>query len=176
MDRTARRAARRPTSLPRVVRLGRALKAAIVDVMAYVARSTGTEPSQEEIAAVLRSYFTLDEVTNQLSYLRKQPREAEDAPSESALDRLSFRINLAAPTPRNILARAGFFTRTLAESLVLLRRHAASELGSPPSDEEIARSLRSTFITSELKNQIVYLRKKSVAPEDSSDTADLFPG
>lgn len=176
MDRTALRAARRPDSLPKVVRLGRALRRAILDVVAYVARSTGTEPSQEEIAAVLRSYFTLDEVTNQLSYLRKQPRDPEDAPSEGALDRLSFRINLAAPTPRNILARAGFFIRPLAESLVLLRRHAASELGSPPSEEEIARSLRSTFITSELKNQIVHLRKKSAAPDDASDAADLFPG
>jgi hypothetical protein len=159
-----------------VVRLGRGLRAALLGIMAYVARSTGTEPSQEEIAAVLRSYFTLDEVTNQLSYLRKLPREPEDTPSEGALDRLSFRINLAAPTPRNILARAGFFIRPLAESLVLLRRHAASELGSPPSEEEIARSLNSTFITSELKNQIVHARKLSAAPDASSDAADLFPG
>ena len=83
---------------------------------------------------------------------------------------------MAAPTPRNILARAGFFIRPLAESLVLLRRHAASELGSPPSEEEIARSLNSTFITSELKNQIVHARKLAAAPDASSDAADLFPG
>ena len=120
MDRTARPVARRLNSLPKVVRLGRGLRAALLGIMAYVARSTGTEATQEEIAAVLRSYFTLDEVTNQLSYLRKQPREPEDTPSEGALDRLSFRINLAAPTPR--IAAASMMAGTLGAGVATTTR------------------------------------------------------
>jgi len=151
-------------SPPRLVRLGRALREAILGTMAYVARATGTEPTQDEIAAVLRSYFTLNEVTNQISYLRKRPREADERQVPTALDRLSFRFNLVLPPSRNMLARAGFFIRPIAESLVLLRRHAASALGSAPSDGEVARSLTSTFILSELKNQIVHARTKRSAP------------
>jgi hypothetical protein len=154
----------RPDALPRLIRLGKGLREAIVATMAYVARATGTEPGQEEIAAVLKSWFTLDEVTNQIGYLRKRPGKRDEVPVESALDRLSLRINLAAAPARNTLARAGYFIRPVAEGLVMIRRHAKSVLGAPPSDEEIARSLRSTFIQSELKNQIVHARKSVKRP------------
>ena len=166
MDRTGRPTPARPHASPLFIRLGKGLREAILCTMAYVARSTGTEPTQEEIAAVLRSWFTLDEVTNQINYLRKRPIEGDEPASETALDRLTFRINLAAAPARNTLARAGFFTRALAESLLLIRRHATSALGSAPTDDEIARSLRSTFILSELKNQIVHARKKPGGPPD----------
>ena len=69
----------RPDALPRLIRLGKGLREAILATMAYVARSTGTEPGQDEIAAVLKSWFTLDEVTNQIGYLRKQQGD-RDAP------------------------------------------------------------------------------------------------
>jgi hypothetical protein len=154
----------RPDALPRLIRLGKGLREAILATMAYVARSTGIEPGQDEIAAVLKSWFTLDEVTNQIGYLRKQRGDRDDPPAETALDRLSFRINLAAAPAKNTLARAGFFIRPVAEGLVLIRRHATSVLGSPPSDEEIARSLRSSFIQSELKNQIVHARRSAKRP------------
>jgi len=154
----------RTDALPRLIRLGKGLREAILATMAYVARATGTEPSQDEIAAVLKSWFTLDEVTNQIGYLRKQRGDRDDPPAETALDRLSFRINLAAAPARNTLARAGFFIRPVAEGLVAIRRHATSVLGAPPSDAEIARSLRSSFIQSELKNQIVHARKSARRP------------
>jgi hypothetical protein len=159
MNRTGRPTPVHTPAPPLFIRLAKGLREAVLRTMAYVAQATGTEPTQEEIAAVLRSWFTLDEVTNQINYLRKRP--ADEPPAESALDRLAFRINLAAPPARNALARAGFFIRPLAESLVLIRRHAKSVLGSSPSNDEVARSLRSSFIVSELKNQIVHARKAS---------------
>jgi len=151
---------------PLLLRLGKGLREAIVGTMSYVARTTGTEPSQEELAAALRSWFTLDEVTNQINYLRKRPAAADESTPETAYDRLTFRINLATGPSRNALARAGFFIRPLAESLLLIRRHAKSVLGSAPTDDEIARSLRSSFIVSELKNQIVHAREPSPEAQD----------
>ena len=44
-------------------------------VMQFAGQATGTEPTQQEIASVLKSYFTLDEVTNQLNYLRHRAAE-----------------------------------------------------------------------------------------------------
>jgi len=130
-------------------------------LMAYVRQATGTEPSQEEIAAVLKSYFTLDEVTNQINYLKKRPREDETAGGESSASSLAFRINLRSGPPKNTLARAGLFSRSIAEGIARVRRHAETMLGAAPSDEDIALSLKSTFILSELKNQIVHARQHS---------------
>jgi hypothetical protein len=127
--------------------------------MAYVEQATGAEPSQEEIAAVLKSYFTLDEVTNQINYLRKKPAADERAEERSGLGRLSLRINLMSGPTRNSLARAGFFIRPIAEGIVGIRRHAKATLGVVPSENEVARSLKSSFILSEIKNQIVHARK-----------------
>jgi hypothetical protein len=142
-----------------MVKLENNLREAILTLMTYVRQTTGTEPSQEEIAAVLKSYFTLDEVTNQISYLKKKPREDDDAGGDSSPSRLAFRINLRSGPPKNTLARAGLFSRPIAEGIARIRKHAASVLGAAPSDEDIARSLKSTFILSELKNQIVHARK-----------------
>ncbi len=130
-------------------------------VMAYVRQATGTEPSQEEIAAVLKSYFTLDEVTNQISYLQKRPLEDEAAGGDACPGRLTLRINLMSGPPKNSLARAGLFSRPIAESIASIRKHAETVLGAAPGEEDIARSLKSSFILSELKNQIVHARKHS---------------
>lgn len=144
-----------------MVKLEKNLKEAILMLMAYVRQATGAEPSQEEIAAVLKSYFTLDEVTNQINYLKKKPIEDEAAGGDCSPGRLAFRINLRSGPPKNSLARSGLFSRSIAEGIVRIRRHAEAVLGAAPGDEDIARSLKSTFILSELKNQIVHARKHS---------------
>ena len=146
-------------SSPLMVKLEKNLKEAILMVMAYVRQMTGAEPSQQEIAAVLKSYFTLDEVTNQINYLKKKPMEDEAAGGDSSPSRLGLRINLMSGPPKNSLARAGLFSRPIAEGIARIRKHAETMLGAAPSDEDIARSLKSTFILSELKNQIVHARK-----------------
>ena len=128
-------------------------------VMQYAGQATGTEPTQPEIASVLKSYFTLDEVTNQLSYLRHKPPNSEEALALITAPRLSLRINLTGTSHHNSLARAGYFIEAIGEGLAAIRKHAQAVLGTEPSDEEITRSLVSSFILSELKNQIVYARK-----------------
>jgi len=135
-------------------------------VMAYVRHATGTEPSQDEIAAVLKSYFTLDEVTNQISYLQRRPLEDASAGGDADPGRLPLRINLMSGPPKNSLARAGLFSRTIAESIARIRKHAETVLGAATRDDHIARSLMSSFILSELKNQIVHARKHSRHPLD----------
>jgi hypothetical protein len=144
----------------KLVRLSRELEEAIHLVMKYVAHATGAEPRQEDLAAVLKSYFTLDEVTNQISYLRKKPPESAGAEACSGPQRPSMRINMIAAARTNCLARAGFFIRPIADAIGEIRKHAGSMLGVVPSDASIALSLRSSFILSELKNQIVYARSQ----------------
>jgi hypothetical protein len=151
----------RPDSPRSLVRLSRPLEEAILLVMRYVALATDAEPRQEEIAAVLRSYFTLDEVTNQINYLRKKP--PEDPVAGPGFRRTPMRINLTGAAQTNCLARAGFFIRPIADALGALRKHAHATLGVAPSDETIALSLQSSFILSELKNQIVYGRNQAQA-------------
>lgn len=147
------------TAPPPLMKLGAGLKEAILMIMAYVRQATGTEPSQDEIAAVLKSYFTLDEVTNQINYLRKKPAGEERAEEAPGLSRLCVRINLMSGPPRNSLARAGYFIRPIAEGILGIRRHAKAMLGAAPGEDDVARSLKSSFILSEIKNQIVHARK-----------------
>ena len=142
-----------------MIKLGDSTTAAILMVMQFAGQATGTEPTQQEIASVLKSYFTLDEVTNQLNYLRHRPPNDEEALALFTAPRLPLRINLNGATHRNNLARAGYFIEAIGEGLGAIRRHAQAVLGSEPSDMEISRSLMSNFILSELKNQIVYARR-----------------
>jgi hypothetical protein len=71
-----------------------------------------------------------------------------------------MRINMTAAARTNCLARAGFFIRPIADAIAGIRRHAQALHGTAPSDESIALSLRSSFILSELKNQIVHSRNQ----------------
>lgn len=159
-DRRETRGAPGPkASAPPLMRLGSGLREAILLIMAYVRQATGAEPSQEEIAAVLKSYFTLDEVTNQINYLRKKPVGDERADEEAGLSRLGVRVNLLSGPPKNSLARAGYFIRPIAEAIVGIIKHAKAMLGKAPSEDDVARSLKSSFILSEIKNQIVHARK-----------------
>jgi len=142
-----------------VIKLGESTQQAILAVMMYVARSTGTEATQDEIAAALKTYFSLDEITNQISYLRKKPPEPAEAPASEDVLAPRYRFNLAGGRPGNSLARAGYFIEEIGAGIGAIRTHAAATLGKAPSEEEIARSLKSSFILSELKNQIVHARK-----------------
>jgi hypothetical protein len=112
----------------------------------------------------LKSYFTLDEVTNQINYLRKKPLGDEGADDGSGLNGVSMRINLMSGPPKNSLARAGFFIRPVAEGIVGIRKHAKAMLGEAPSEDDVARSLKSSFILSEIKNQIVHGRRSVKRP------------
>ena len=142
-----------------MIKLGDSTTAAILMVMQFAGQATGTEPTQQEIASVLKSYFTLDEVANQLNYLRHRQPNDEETLALFTAPRLPLRINLTGASHRNSLARAGYFIEAIGEGLGAIRKHAQAVLGTEPSDTEISRSLMSNFILSELKNQIVYMRR-----------------
>jgi hypothetical protein len=48
--------------LAKLCRVGKHITDAILTVMKYVRDTTGIEPSQEEIATALKSYFILNEI------------------------------------------------------------------------------------------------------------------
>ena len=57
----------------KLVRVSKQMTGAIQKVMKYVKNATGSEPTQEEIASALKSYFILNELGNQIKFQRKQP-------------------------------------------------------------------------------------------------------
>ncbi len=145
---------------PALLRLGPRLTEALHEILEFTRRTTGVEPTQEELAAALRSYFTLEEMANQLAYLGRRPAEAAAEEEGAPLFVPRLRINLGQAPPPNCLARAGYFRREVAEGILAIRRHAAAVLGAPPGEGPIAAALRSSFIVSEIKNQIVHLRSR----------------
>jgi hypothetical protein len=126
--------------------------------MGYVSRASGREATQEEVASALKTHFTRDEVTNQIGYLRKKAQGSGASPGEESGCPPRHRFNLAGGPRGDHLARAGYFIEEIAAGLAAIRRHAAAALGEAPHAAEIARSLKSSFILSEIKNQIVHAR------------------
>lgn len=149
----------------KLTRLPDPIRDAVQALIQYVARASGTEPTQEELAQALSTYFTLDELTNQINFLRKSPPRPEKA-ENSEPRRAAWRFNMAAGPPRSSLARTGWFIPAIAEAVEAIRRHGKGVLGSAPSDLEIGQGLQSSFIMSEIKNQIVYARRQSAAELD----------
>ncbi|MCU0539919.1 MAG: hypothetical protein MUF46_08560 [Desulfobacterales bacterium] len=92
-----------------MIKLAESSQQAILAVMMYVQRSTGIEATQDEIAAALKTYFSLDEITNQISYLRRKPPEPAEAQAAEEVLPPRHRFNLAGGRPGNNLARAGYF-------------------------------------------------------------------
>ena len=59
--------------MAKLFRVGKEMTDAILTVLKYVRDTTGIEPSQEEIATALKSYFILNEIENQIRFQRKNP-------------------------------------------------------------------------------------------------------
>ncbi len=89
------------------VRLEDSIKDAILTIMKYVAVITGVEPTQEEIAEMLKSYFILNEVSNQIKYQLKKATEKEE---EDQIDIKNpvWTLNLKTGSGKNVFTRAGF--------------------------------------------------------------------
>ena len=60
--------------------------------------------------------------------------------------------------PKNSLARVGLFYRNVHDAITTVRRFVKDATGKEASAAEIAQSLKSTFIISEIKNQIEWQR------------------
>jgi hypothetical protein len=140
--------------------MGGSIKDAILTIIKYIKGHTGVEPTQEEVAALLKSYFILNEVGNQIKYqLKKGPIPAEADPIYGKEP--FWKLNLKNGPGHNILARAGVFNQSIKEAIDDTRRYMQKTIGADPDNEIIARSLKSSFILSEIKNQLDYQRKQA---------------
>ena len=142
--------------MEKLVRLKETVTDAILTVLKYVRDTTGDEPTQEEIANALKSYFIMNEIGNQIKFQRKKkipPHPAETVPRD-----LFWTLDLMAGPPKNSLARVGLFYRNVHDAITTVRRFVKDATGKEASAAEIAQSLKSTFIISEIKNQIEWQR------------------
>ena len=129
---------------------------AILTVLKYVRDTTGDEPTQEEIANALKSYFILNEIGNQIKFQRKKKAPVE--PTETASRDTFWTLNLMAGPSKNSLVRVGLFYQNVQDAITTVRSFVKDATGDEPSETEIAQSLMSTFIISEIKNQIDWQR------------------
>ena len=69
-------------------------------------------------------------------------------------------MNLLRASTRSNLARAGLFSACIQEGIQTTADYVKKITGESATDAEIANSLKSSFILSEIKNQIDWQRKK----------------
>ena len=140
----------------KLVRLKKTITDAILTVLKYVRDTTGDEPTQEEIANALKSYFIMNEIGNQIKFQRK--KQVSPQPTETVSRDISWTLNLIGGPSKNSLARVGLFYKNVHDAIATVRRFVKDATGEEPSATEIAQSLKSTFIISEIKNQIDWQR------------------
>ena len=143
-----------------LVRIGDSMRDAILTVMRYIKHVTGVEPTQEEIVETLKSYFILNEVGNQIKYQLKKSAEKEEQ-DQIKIRRPFWTLNLMSGPGNNLLAKAGVFHKTIPATIQAIQDFMKKMIGVEPSVEIIAESLKSTFILSEIKNQIDWQRKNT---------------
>ena len=144
--------------MTRLVRFDRQITDALMTVKKYVKYTTGREATQDEVAETLKSYFILNEIGNQIRYQRKKPiPEAQRVNKDQK--RLTWTLNLIEGAQRNNLAIAGLFSPCIEEGIQSALDFVKSATGEEPSQEELAESLKCSFILSEIKNQIHWQRK-----------------
>ena len=148
-----------------LIRVEDSIKDAILTIIRYVQVTTGIEPTQDEIAEMLKSYFILNEVGNQVKYQLKKAskNDVDDEDDEDQIDvrRPLWTLNLLKGPGKNVLARAGVFTGNINTAIQSVREFIKKSIGVEPSDDILARSLKSSFILSEIKNQIEWQRKNA---------------
>jgi hypothetical protein len=142
--------------LAKLVRLRNTITDAILTVLKYVRDATGDEPTQEEIANAFKSYFIMNEIGNQIKFQRK--KQVSLQPTKTVSRDMFWKLNLMAGPSKNSLARVGLFYKNVHDAITTVRRFVKDATGEEPSAMEIAQSLKSTFIISEIKNQIDWQR------------------
>ena len=142
------------------VRLEDSIKDAILTIMKYVKVVTGVEPTHDEIAEMLKSYFILNEIGNQVKYQLKKGA-APESEEEVEIKNPVWTLNLISDPVTNVLARAGLFQKSILDAIQTTNDFMVKTLGSEPSADILSKSLKSTFILSEIKNQIDWQRKNA---------------
>jgi hypothetical protein len=152
------------------VRLEDSIRDAILTIIKYVKATTGVEPTQDEIAEMLKSYFILNELSNQVKYhLNKGPEDETEA-DPSAVKRPVWTLNLLAGPGKNVLARAGLFQKSILDAIQTTTSFMANAIGTEPSPDLLSKSMQSSFILSEIKNQIDWQRKNPKKTENPEET------
>jgi hypothetical protein len=148
--------------LAEFIRIEGSIKDAILTIIRYVQVTTGVEPTQDEIAEMLKSYFILNEVGNQVKYQLKKASKRENDDDDQIDTRKPFwTLNLMSGPGKNVLPRAGVFTSNIQAAIQSARQFIKKAIGVEPSNDILANSLKSSFILSEIKNQIEWQRKNA---------------
>jgi hypothetical protein len=148
--------------LAEFIRIEGSIKDAILTIIRYVQVATGVEPTQDEIAEMLKSYFILNEVGNQVKYQLKKASKRENDDDDPLDTRKPFwTLNLMSGPGKNVLTRAGVFTSNIQAAIQSAREFIKKAIGVEPSNDILAKSLKSSFILSEIKNQIEWQRKNA---------------
>ena len=143
--------------MAKLCRIGKPITDAILALMRYIRDTTRIEPSQEEIATALQSYFILNEIGNQIKFQRKKPNAQN--PPDTSLKGPLWTLNLMASSPSNNFIRAGLFYEGIQIAIQTTRDFVKKSSGVAPSEAEIASSLKSSFILNDIKNQIDWQRQ-----------------
>jgi len=148
--------------LAEFIRIEDSIKDAILTIIRYVQVATGVEPTQDEIAKMLKSYFILNEVGNQVKYqLKKASKRKDDDEDQIQIRGPFWTLNLMSGPGKNVLPRAGVFTSNIQAAIQSARQFIKKAIGVEPSNDILAKSLKSSFILSEIKNQIEWQRKNA---------------
>ena len=143
------------------VKLDDSIRDAILTIIKYIKAETEIEPTQEEIAELLKSYFILNEVGNQIKYQLKKEAQKTGGAKNIETNGPFWKLNLKTGPGRNVLARTGIFHHSMKEAIDNMRHYVQKTIGADPSNDIIAKSLKSSFILSEIKNQLNHQRKES---------------
>ena len=150
------------------IRIEGSINDAILKIIRYVQVTTGVEPTQDEIAEMLKSYFILNEVGNQVKYQLKKASERDDD-DQIDIRRPFWTLNLMTGPGNNVLPRAGVFTSNIQAAIQSAREFIKKAIVVEPSNDILAKSLKSSFILSEKKNQIECQRKNAQNPNGIDD-------
>ena len=145
------------------------IKDAILTIMKYIEVTTGVEPTQDEIAEMLKSYFILNEIGNQVKYQLKKASENKDDKEQIDIRGPFWTLNLMTGPGKNVLTKGGVFSSNIQAALRSVRKFVKKTIGKEPSNDILAKSLKSSFILSEIKNQIEWQRKSAQNTNEIDD-------
>lgn len=155
--------------MAKLIRIGKQITNALMIVQKYVKLATGRAATQEEIANTLKCYFILNEIGNQIRFQRKKTASGEEVRPNNQKNPF-WTMNLISNSHQNNLAKAGLFSECIEEGIQATHDFIIKTTGHEPSQEELAESLKCSFILSEIKNQINWQRKNPEKATGSDPT------
>ena len=143
-----------------LIRVSKEMADALLAVQKHVKYATGRKATETEIANTLKSYFIFNEIGNQIKFQRKKTDPLKKTHQKKQKDPF-WTMNLIRAPSSVSLARVGLFSACIQEGIQVAADFVKKITGESATDAEIAKSLKSSFILSEIKNQIDWQRKNS---------------